>query len=93
MTALWSCVVAVTAAFAAYLGVLSVLHSIAGSHLDGKNTAGSYSALIVFETDEPFCGSYYMLPQYHMGLDARQGGLCVELSLCVNDSTLPYSAN
>ncbi|DBA75057.1 TPA: hypothetical protein ACH3X1_010392 [Trebouxia sp. C0004] len=44
-----------------------------GSHLDGKNTPGSYSALIVFETGEPFCGSYYMLPQYHMGLDVRQG--------------------
>lgn len=47
--------------------------SRAGVHLDGKNTPGSYSALIVFETDEPFFGSYYMLPQYHMGLDVRQG--------------------
>ena len=47
--------------------------NVAGSHLDGKNTPGSYSALIVFETGEPFCGSYYMLPQYHMGLDVRQG--------------------
>ena len=44
-----------------------------GVHLDGKNTPGSYSALIVFEPDEPFFGSYYMLPQYHMGLDVRQG--------------------
>jgi len=56
---------------------LQLLHSasvgVAGSHLDGKNTPGSYSALIVLETGEPFCGSYYMLPQYHMGLDVRQG--------------------
>ena len=40
----------------------------AGSHLDGKNTPGSYSALIVLETEEPFCGSYYLLPQYHAAL-------------------------
>ncbi len=57
--------------------LLQLMHSaivdVAGSHLDGKNTPGSYSALIVFETGEPFCGSYYMLPQYHMGLDVRQG--------------------
>jgi len=54
---------------------LQLMHivDVAGSHLDGKNTPGSYSALIVFETGEPFCGSYYMLPQYHMGLDVRQG--------------------
>ena len=51
----------------------SAIVDVAGSHLDGKNTPGSYSALIVFETGEPFCGSYYMLPQYHMGLDVRQG--------------------
>lgn len=44
-----------------------------GCHLDGKNTPGSYSALIVFETQEAFVGSHYMLPQYRMGLDVRQG--------------------
>ena len=41
--------------------------------MDGKNTPGSYSALIVLETEEPFCGSYYLLPQYHAALDVRQG--------------------
>ena len=47
--------------------------AVSGCHLDGKNTPGSYSALIVFETQEAFCGSFYMLPQYRMGLDVRQG--------------------
>ena len=41
--------------------------------MDGKNTPGSYSALVVFETQEAFVGSHYMLPQYRMGLDVRQG--------------------
>lgn len=51
-----------------------------GSHLDGKNTPGSYSALIVFETQEAFVGSHYMLPQYRMGLDVRQG-MCPSYSM------------
>lgn len=47
----------------------------AGKHLDGKNTAGSYSALVVCETGAaPFAGGFYMLPQYHKALDMRQGG-------------------
>ncbi|KAK9919052.1 hypothetical protein WJX75_009029 [Coccomyxa subellipsoidea] len=45
-----------------------------GKHLDGKNTAGSYSALVVCETGAaPFAGGFYMLPQYHKALDMRQG--------------------
>lgn len=46
----------------------------AGKHLDGKNTPGSYSALVVLETGAvPFAGGFYMLPQYHKALDIRQG--------------------
>lgn len=47
----------------------------AGRHLDAKNMPGSYSALLMLETGEPFHGSYYMLPQYRMALDVRQGCL------------------
>jgi hypothetical protein len=45
----------------------------AGKHLDGKNVAGSYSALVVCETGPPFAGGFYILPQYHKALDLRQG--------------------
>ena len=46
----------------------------AGKHLDGKNTPGSYSALVVLETGiVPFAGGFYMLPQYRKALDIRQG--------------------
>lgn len=45
-----------------------------GRHVDGKNLPGSYSALAVFETGEPFCGGFYMLPQYSIGFDLRQVG-------------------
>ena len=41
--------------------------------MDGKNTAGSYSALVVLETGAPFAGAFYMLPQYRAALDVRQG--------------------
>ncbi|BDA46570.1 hypothetical protein COCOBI_09-0220 [Coccomyxa sp. Obi] len=45
-----------------------------GKHLDGKNTPGSYSALVVLETGAvPFAGGFYLLPQYHKALDIRQG--------------------
>ncbi|KAK9814732.1 hypothetical protein WJX72_010670 [[Myrmecia] bisecta] len=44
-----------------------------GRHIDGKNTPGSYSALVICETGPAFCGCYYMLPQYHLALDVRQG--------------------
>ena len=54
-----------------------------GCHLDGKNTPGSYSALVVFETQEAFVGSHYMLPQYRMGLDVRQGMPGLLGPLCV----------
>ncbi len=51
--------------------------SRAGKHLDGKNTAGSYSALVVCETGAaPFAGGFYLLPQYHKALDMRQGEGC-----------------
>ena len=51
----------------------------AGKHLDGKNTAGSYSALAVFETGAPFAGGLYMLPQYNTALDVRQGKITLAL--------------
>lgn len=41
--------------------------------MDGKNTAGSYSALVVLEAGAPFAGAFYMLPQYRAALDVRQG--------------------
>ena len=41
--------------------------------MDGKNVTGSYSALAVFETGSPFCGGFYLLPQYRLALDIRQG--------------------
>ena len=44
-----------------------------GRHVDGKNTAGSYSALVVLETGAPFAGAFYVLPQYRAALDVRQG--------------------
>ena len=34
---------------------------------------GSYSALVIFETGQPVAGSYYMLPQFRVALDVRQG--------------------
>ena len=43
------------------------------AHYDSKNVSGSYSALVIFETGAPFCGSYYMLPQFRAALDVRQG--------------------
>jgi hypothetical protein len=43
------------------------------AHYDSKNVGGSYSALCIFETGDPFSGSYYMLPQFRMALDVRQG--------------------
>lgn len=51
-----------------------IMGPLSGKHLDGKNTAGSYSALVVCETGAvPFAGGFYMLPQYHIALDIRQG--------------------
>lgn len=44
-----------------------------GTHTDGKNVAESYSALLILETGAPFAGGLYMLPQYHVGVAARQG--------------------
>lgn len=44
-----------------------------GVHVDGKNVPNSLSALLILETDVPFCGSYYMLPHYGLALDVRQG--------------------
>ncbi len=43
------------------------------AHYDSKNVSGSYSALVIFETGAPFCGSYYLLPQFRAALDVRQG--------------------
>ena len=43
------------------------------AHYDSKNVGGSYSALVIFETGQPFAGSYYMLPQFRVALDVRQG--------------------
>jgi hypothetical protein len=44
------------------------------AHYDSKNVAGSFSALLILETGEqPFCGSFYMLPQYRLAMDVRQG--------------------
>ena len=52
----------------------------AGLHLDAKNVPGSLSALLVLETGQPFGGCFYLLPQYHVALDAHQGGhLCQTL--------------
>lgn len=44
-----------------------------GKHLDAKNVPGSYSALLVLETGAPFCGCHYLLPQYRVALELRQG--------------------
>jgi len=49
--------------------------------VDGKNTAGSYSALVVLETGPPCAGAFYMLPQYRAALDVRQGALPCRRSL------------
>jgi hypothetical protein len=43
------------------------------AHYDSKNVSGSYSCLLIYETGAPFCGSYYMLPQFRTALDVRQG--------------------
>lgn len=44
------------------------------AHYDSKNVTRSFSALLILETgDQPFCGSFYMLPQYRLALDVRQG--------------------
>lgn len=51
-------------------------HGIAfntGPHVDGKNVAGSYSALMVCEVGDPVAGGFYMLPQFRAALDVRQG--------------------
>lgn len=33
---------------------------------------GSYSALLIVETGEPFLGGFYMAPQFRVGFDLRQ---------------------
>lgn len=45
------------------------------AHHDAKNVGGSFSALLVLETDapQPYAGCFYLLPQYRAALDARQG--------------------
>jgi len=43
------------------------------AHYDCKNVAGSYSCLAVAETGQPFCGCLYLLPQYRVALELRQG--------------------
>ncbi len=53
--------------------------------MDGKNTAGSYSALVVLETGPPCAGAFYMLPQYRAALDVRQGALPCRRSLQVGN--------
>ena len=45
----------------------------AACHVDGKNMPGSYSALVILEVGTSFSGAFYMLPQYHMALDLKQG--------------------
>ena len=45
-----------------------------GCHVDTKNVRGSVSALIILETGDPgFAGGLYMLPQYHLALEPKQG--------------------
>jgi hypothetical protein len=44
-----------------------------GCHVDKKNVAGSLSALVILETGEPYQGGQYMLPQFRLGLSAKQG--------------------
>lgn len=42
--------------------------------MDAKNVPRSFSALLVLETGgAPFCGCLYLLPQYRVALDLRQG--------------------
>ena len=44
------------------------------AHYDSKNVTRSFSALLILETgDQPFCGSFYLLPQYRLAMDVRQG--------------------
>jgi hypothetical protein len=44
------------------------------AHYDSKNVTRSFSALLILETgDQPYCGSFYMLPQYRLAMDVRQG--------------------
>jgi len=43
------------------------------AHYDCKNVGGSYSALAVLETGAPFAGSLYLVPQYRVALELRQG--------------------
>lgn len=46
-------------------------------HVDGKNVKRSLSALIILETGEDqnsrFHGGLYMLPQFRLALEVRQG--------------------
>jgi hypothetical protein len=49
-------------------------------HTDGKNVPGSLSALLVLETGDPFAGGLYMLPQYRVGFEVRQGGVLLHRS-------------
>lgn len=44
-----------------------------GTHTDGKNWPGTMSALVILETGPPFCGGFYMLPQFHVAIAVRQG--------------------
>ena len=59
-------------------------------HLDAKNVAGSYSALLVLETgDQPHAGGFYLLPGYHMALDVRQGNILFHRSGDLEARALP----
>ena len=51
--------------------------------MDSKNVPGSYSALFVYEVGAPFCGCYYMLPQYCVALDIRPGAPPIALTLAL----------
>jgi hypothetical protein len=62
--------------------VLSCGPVVIGPHTDGKNVAGSYSALMVCEVGDPVAGGFYMLPQYHAALDIRQGAQWQRLPCC-----------
>lgn len=44
-----------------------------GCHTDRKNVPGTLSALVILETGEPFQGGLYMLPQFRLGISAKQG--------------------
>ena len=63
-------------------GVLRCRPVVIGPHTDGKNVAGSYSALMVCEVGDPVAGGFYMLPQYRAALDIRQGLQWQHLPCC-----------